>query len=268
MDENIDDLLKLAESMAHKAGTIMREYFDMTDKQIEIKDNKTPVTIADKKINDLVIETIAAEFPEHGVLGEEASSHNDRKKLWVCDPIDGTKGFILGIPTAMFSLAFVVDGEPVLAIMYEPLLDKMFTAIQGKGSWLNGKSNRVSTRDTLKGANIGMSSSTLVNKYGRKVFETVLGTGAKVVFVPGEVYRGGLTASGKIDAHIFPGLGAHDVAAEMLVVQEAGGRVTDLNGRNQRYDRQIHGAIVSNGNIHQALVDLLSDLKIETYLGY
>lgn len=270
MDENLDELLAWAEALAHRAGEIMRAYFDSStaDKRVEKKSDRTPVTIADKKINDLLIERVAADFPEHGVLGEEASAHENRKKLWVCDPIDGTAGFILGIPTAMFSLAFVVDGEPLAAVMYEPLLDKMFTAVKGKGARLNGNSLHVSDGDLLRDARLGVSSSTLKHPTGRAFFEALLSVGVKPVIVPGEVFRGGLTAAGKIDGHIFPGRSAHDVAAEKLIVEEAGGKVTDLFGHEQRYDGKIQGAIVSNGLIHQALVDQLAAFDPEKYLGY
>ena len=268
MNENLDELLKWAEQFARDAGKIMREYFELTDKQTEIKDNDTPVTIADKKINDMLIARVAADFPEHGVLGEEASDHADRQKLWVCDPIDGTPGFIYGVPTAMLSLAFVVDGVPQVAVMYEPLLDRMYTAVKGNGAHLNGTSIHVSTQNTLQNASLGTSGGTKQILQHEGLFSAIVAANTRSVFVFGNVFKGSLVARGRIDGFIFPGRSAHDIAAEKLIVEEAGGKVTDLDGNEQRYDGKIRGAIVSNGLVHDELVKLLAAEGVEGYLGY
>jgi len=266
--EELRSLLVWAEELAHSAGDIMRMYFYSDQKRIEIKSDETSVTVADKQINELVIAKVLSDYPEHGVLGEEASVHMDRSNLWVCDPIDGTKGFILGLPVAMFSLAYVVDGVPLIAVMYEPLLDRMFTARRGTGALENGVPIHVSDFDTLRGARIALSPS-LEYILGRDqpLVTSMLAAGIHMVPVTGEVYRGALTAVGKVDGHIFPGQAAHDVAAVKLIVEEAGGRVTDLRGNDQRYDQQIYGAIVSNGHCHDQLVKLIAEFGPEKYVG-
>lgn len=267
-DADLDALLAWAEQLARDAGDVMREYFNSSQKGTETKRDKTPVTEADKKINDKVIARVTQDFPHHGVLGEEASANADREKLWVCDPIDGTEGFILGLPIAMFSLAFVVDGEPMVAVMYEPLLDKMFTAIKGKGSLENGEPIHVSETDSLNGSNIAFSPR-LKQFFSQEAFyRPVVEAGVRDVLITGEAFRGGLTASGRIDAHIFPGRSAHDTAALKLIVEEAGGKVTDLRGNEQRYDQKTYGAIVSNGYLHDQLVKLVGDYGPEKYVGY
>lgn len=268
MSENLDELLAWAEQLARDAGAIMRAYFNLADKQVETKSDRTPVTIADKKINDLLIERVTTDFPEHGVLAEEGSANETRQKLWVCDPIDGTAGFILGVPTAMFSLAFVVDGVPLMAVMYEPLLDKMYTAIKGKGAQLNGAPVSVSDRNSLQGAKVGISTSPAQILRRKEFIEGLLTAGIEIVTIYGNVFKGSMIAQGRIDANLFPGRSAHDIAAEKLVIEEAGGKVTDLDGNEQRYDQKIRGAIVSNGRIHDDLVALIKAFGSENYLGY
>ncbi|HJP96343.1 MAG TPA: inositol monophosphatase [Candidatus Saccharimonadales bacterium] len=266
---NNETLLQFAVAVAHEAGSIMRDYAGKARESVQTKSNNTPVTEADTKINQLLIDRVQTQFPDHGVLGEEDSVHTDRSQLWVCDPIDGTAGFILGAPTAMFSLAYVVDGEPQVAVMYEPLLDKMFTAVKDQGAQLNGQPLQVSTTDSLYHASVGVTAS-VDQIFARKpFFDALIEAKAFISTVPGNVFKASLVSQGLMDAFVFPGRGAHDIAAEKLIIEEAGGKVTSLEGQEQRYDRAIRGAVVSNGGpIHDALVKLLKDYGVENYLGY
>lgn len=262
--------LAFATSVAREAGDVMRHYFNlsMSDKHVEVKADNTPVSEADKKINQLLIDCVAKTFPNHGVLGEEQSMHNERAELWVCDPIDGTVSFILGVPTAMFSLAYVVNGEPQVAVMYEPMLDKLFTATKGGGAFLNGEPVQVSARSSLQKANVGITASA-DQMFKREQFcKAMIADGARLSTVPGNVFKGSLVAQGRLDGYVFPGRSAHDIAAEKLVIEEAGGKVTSLDGEEQRYDGKIRGAVVSNGLIHEQIVQHLKDYGVEGYLGY
>ncbi len=92
--------------MAKRAGELMKQFY-RADQKVEVKNDNSPVTIADKTINQELISRVKERFPDHGVLGEEASWHEDRDIVWVCDPIDGTVAYILHLPTSMFSLALV-----------------------------------------------------------------------------------------------------------------------------------------------------------------
>lgn len=268
MNQDLNQLLEWAKSFAQDAGAIMREYYALADKSIEIKKDKSPVTIADKKINQLLIDQVQANFPEHGVLGEEQSLHAERKQLWVCDPIDGTAGFILGVPTAMLSLAYVEDGQTKVAVLYEPLLDKLFTAVLGGGAFLNGKPVQVSQTTSLSGASVGITAS-VKQMFDREAFcKALLAEGTYLSTVPGNVFKASLVAQGRMDGFIFPGRSAHDIAGEKLVIEEAGGKVTSLDGKEQRYDGPIRGAIVSNGRIHDALVQHMANYGVEDYLGF
>lgn len=260
--------LEFALALAREAGEIMLRYFAADDMSVETKSDSSPVTIADKLINQLVIDRVASSFPSHGVLAEEGSSHPDREELWVCDPIDGTKTYILGIPTAGFSLAYVVDGRPEAAVILDPFQNKLYSAVRGEGAQENGRPVTVTAATDLNGANIAGVYSYGQLKERRDFFDKCLDLGIKQLIVPGNVFRSTLVASGRIDGYIFLGQSAHDVAAAKLIVEEAGGKVTDLRGQEQRYDGKIYGAIISNGRLHDDLVGLVKDFGPDNYLGY
>ncbi|HEY4160585.1 MAG TPA: inositol monophosphatase family protein [Candidatus Saccharimonadales bacterium] len=257
-----------AEELARAAGEMMLASAHSDTLGIRLKLDKTQVTDADEAINAMVITKVAGQFPDDGVLGEEASAHADRERLWVCDPIDGTDLYILGLTGAMFSLALVEDGQPVAAVMYEPILDKMFTAVKGGGAFENRRPIHVSDVASLDGARVAFSPSYKRILPNRALYDAMVAAGVRLTPINGEAYRGGLTASGVIDGHAFPGRSAHDVAAVKLVVEEAGGKVTDLNGKDQRYDRKTYGAIISNGHVHDQLVGMLAKFGPENYIGY
>lgn len=245
----------------------MRQYFRSDAKQIDIKDNHTKVTIADKQINQLVIDRVGQSYPQHGVNGEEASVNEHLEQVWVCDPIDGTNGFITGEPTSVFSLAFVEDGVPTVAVVYDPYQDRLYSAIRGEGAECNGTRLRVSTRGMTTSTILGPGSFREVERT-QTFLRALADRGASVRTFGGLVFKGCLLAEGRVEGFVFPGRGAHDIAAVKLIVEEAGGRVTDLIGHEQRYDRPIRGAIVSNGVIHDELLHAVQDFGAEEYLGY
>jgi fructose-1,6-bisphosphatase/inositol monophosphatase family enzyme len=232
----------------------MRRYYLRAEKGIETKADKSPVTAADKEINDLLITRVSRTYPTHGVLGEEASTitalHTD---VWVCDPIDGTAGFILGVPTAMFSLAFVQAGKPMLGVAYDPFADRLFTAVHTQGAFCNGQSVHVDPRG-IDGALVAGPGSASGIFREELLYRDLIARGAIIPTFTGNVFKCTLIAEGKLHGRIFGGPGAHDIAAIKVIVEEAGGKVTDLEGNEQRYDRAINGAIISNGTIHQDLI--------------
>ncbi len=250
--------LKFAKNLARKAGKIMQEY-SSTEIDAELKNDDSPVTLADQKINDLVIDEVFSRYPKYGVLGEEASNFNGQEYVWVCDPIDGTAAYIINVPTSMFSLALVRSGEPIVALAYNPWTGDMYSAIKGQGSFCNDKAIHVSDKTFAQGAVIANSASGTSLQSQKKFLEmneAIEQMGGRIATVPGTVFKGCLVASGFIAGRLFPGDGAHDIAAVKLIVEEAGGKCTSLDGSEQRYDKPINGAIISNGVIHEELVKL------------
>lgn len=136
-------------SIAKEAGEIIRKNFTLGMKK-EWKEDQSPVTETDYRINTILIEQVQKEFPDYGVLGEEESYNEKAVNLWVCDPVDGTVPFSHGIPICTFSLALVKNGEPVLGVVYEPFMDQMYCAEKSKGAFLNGEKISVSGAIDIK----------------------------------------------------------------------------------------------------------------------
>lgn len=232
---------------------------------IERKTDHTPVTEIDRRINEFVISEVSAQFPEHGILGEEESFHNEREWLWVCDPIDGTFAFITGVPTSAFSLALAHHGEVVIAVVYNPWSDQLFSATKNGGAFCNDLPLQVSRRGSTDdfafiGATGSMSDhASPINSL--QAIKAMTSRGWKAVNFPGVAYKACLVATGQIDGAFYNYKSAHDIAAVSLIVTEAGGKVTDVHGQPQRFDRDIRGAVISNGLLHDDLVAFFTEVS-------
>lgn len=247
-----DKELEIAKNLAYLAGKIMLEYFD-GDQQKEHKVDGSEVTIADKKINRMVIEELDKHFSD-GIIGEEESTAGyGGGRRWFCDPIDGTKAYVQGLPTATFSLALVVEGKPVLGTVYDPFLDRLYYGQKGQGSFCNDKKLRVSA-ENIDGNFVGINNHFEKIIKDPKYFEMLVEMGAKTTPIHGTVYKGTLVARGKFVGFIEPGTNAHDVAAIQVIVEEAGGKITGVNGEILDYSQPFKHAIVSNGLVHDQLI--------------
>jgi fructose-1,6-bisphosphatase/inositol monophosphatase family enzyme len=258
MTTNYDKEKEAAISIAKEAGKIINEYFDI-DQQIEIKEDRTPVTIADKKVNSLVIERLAAVFPDDGIIGEEEStSEYGMGRKWICDPIDGTAGYTWGTPTAFFSLALVVDGSPVLGVAFDPFTDKMYVGQKGQPSECNGKMISVSSLPINQGtlAVTGSIKNLFRSLYLKKLIDDKI----KLACFSGAVIKGCLLAKGKFVGLIEPGVNPHDIAAIHTIVEGAGGKITSLTGEELTYLKPFKGCIVSNGVTHAQLMEYCKEI--------
>lgn len=256
-----DKELEIAKNIAYLAGRIILDYFDGVDQQREQKADGSELTIADKKINRLAIEELNKHFDD-GIIGEEESTAEyggDRR--WFCDPIDGTKSFVQGLPTATFSLALVKNDSPVLGVVYDPFLDRLYYAVVGQGSYCNQTKLKVSSAD-IEGSFVFLSSrlgDIIKNpEYAEKLIEM----GAKPASISGAVYKSTLVARGKFVGFTEARTNAHDIAAVQVIVQEAGGKVTGLDGNPLNYQRPFNNAVVSNGVVHDKILNCCQYLKI------
>ena len=241
--------------LAIKAGDIMLSNFTIGMK-MEWKKDDTPVTVTDKIINRLVIQSIEKEFPEHGVLGEEESAQKESEYIWVCDPIDGTAAFSHGYPTFVFSLALTKNGESILGVLYDPVLKRLAYAEKRKGAFLNGKTIKVSDQKKLNAqsfVNIDVDKSLI------RIHQPLIDKGCWVSVIYSALYPCLLVACGEFVGEIYEYSNPWDAAAAKVIVEEAGGRVTDLEGNDQRYDKEINGFIASNGLVHQELLDIIKN---------
>ena len=252
---NLEEEKKFAVSLAYESGKIMKKHFVSNDFGVYYKEDETVVTCADREINDLVIQKCTKKFPFYSVLGEEKSYLLQRDEyVWVVDPIDGTKPFSLGIPIATFAIALVEreTGQPVLAVVYDPFIDRLFVAQKGKGVTCNGRIIEVSED------NIGPKM--LFCGHGATI--DVMKNFKKVRFTPltlsSSIYMGMLVATGKVAVYIKSGGSPWDVATIKLIVEEAGGKVTTLSGNNRRYDTEDEGILASNGIVHEEILSYLN----------
>lgn len=259
MEETLEEYLDFAKKIAYTSGKIMCEFFYGKGPRISFKSDRTPVTEADLIINDSVINEVKRHYPTHSVIGEEKSLMNDSSYVWVLDPIDGTSMFTRHIPISVFSLALVVDGEVQVGVVYNPFLDEMYTAIKGKGAYLNGKQIHVSNKEY---GELGSSIDICMwngAKYDTLPLMKLMRTNNKTCQLGSTAHASMLVARGLISAEIFPGSshGQCDIAASSLIVSEAGGKVTNFHGYDQRYDQEIDGCVLSNGVIHDKILKLI-----------
>lgn len=247
----MDEYLNFARDLARRAGAIIKDSFN-DNLAVELKPDHSPVTEVDKRINKLVIEEIKAKFPEHGVLGEEASNSTGNEQYrWLCDPLDGTMAFIVGMKHVTFILGLLKDDELVLAVVYDPLEDKLYHAVKGGGAFCNDKPIHVSSQGLQDGYVLFEQSA-----FG--VYEKLIQAGALTEPVAGAGYRAMLLASGRCAAVVQGKSDHHDVGPCSLIIEEAGGKVTDFKGNKVDFSQPIgHGLILSNSACHQELADTL-----------
>ncbi len=235
MSLNIEEILDFACKTAKAAGECTLKYFK---KNVEIisKSDNSPVTIADREAELLMRKMIQEKFPDHGILGEEFERHNkDAEVQWILDPIDGTVGFIHGIPLYTNLIGITVKNEPVIGVINAPCLNEMVYAAKGKGAFLNGNKTTVRKTTELKNASLMTSDVQYFNEYGYKnSFEELLKK-VKTHRTWGDAYGHLMVASGRADVMLDPVLNIWDAAALLPVINEAGGSFTDLTG-NSRID--------------------------------
>jgi myo-inositol-1(or 4)-monophosphatase len=252
--------LTFAVKLAEEAGRIMKQSFALGVSK-EWKSDNTPLTEADLKINRLVIDAVKQEFPDHGVLGEEESSESTSDYVWVCDPIDGTIPFSHGIPVFVFSLALVYKGESVAGVLFDPFLDRLTVAERGKGATLSGKPIKVSDSKKISQTVVNLEGTNNEFCDANRLRAPLLQQGSKVTTIGSVAYSGMLVALGEMSAVVFNWPHPWDGAAVKVIVEEAGGKVTDLFGNEQRWDRPTKGFVASNGLVHEQVLDLIKESK-------
>lgn len=249
------DYQSFATELAYKAGEVMKDHFSLGMKRTW-KENNTPLTVSDTTINHFVIEAVNREYPSHGIVGEEESDLKQSEYLWVCDPIDGTIPFSHGIPLSTFSLALTQHGVPILGVIYDPYMDRLFVAEKGKGAYLNGEKITVSKSSEVKNKLLTIEASNRLSSFQDVRMDLAM-QGTKVLTMMSFIYSGMLVAAGELVGAIFAHKNPWDVAAVKILVEEAGGICTDLQGNDQRYDQEINGFVASNGILHEQLLALL-----------
>lgn len=240
---------------SRKGGAIALRYFE-TSVEREVKADKSFVTIADKKAEVAIMREIKKYFPDHGILSEESGeTAGDSKYQWVIDPIDGTANFINGIPLFAVSIALLEDGIPIVGVIYGPAGDSLYVGERGKGVRWNGKKVKVSdgkSKDALITFGPGRRDKERLNTFFFNAEN----------FVKSKRYLGcaaldlAYVARGGTEGFVCLGLKQWDYAAGVLLVEEAGGKITDFSGKPWVFGSDDY-FVASNKKIHGALLNLV-----------
>ncbi|OGI63512.1 hypothetical protein A2818_02640 [Candidatus Nomurabacteria bacterium RIFCSPHIGHO2_01_FULL_40_12] len=254
--ENKSPELEIAIKAALEAGRILEKYFE-TEILKEFKEDKSIVTLADKESEDVIKKIIWEAFPEHSIMGEETGhTKNNGVHTWQIDPIDGTRNFANGLPLFALSIALEYENNIIVGVVYNPATRSLFYAEKDKGAYLNGKKINVSTDDS--------SRAILVSGKGRSIEDRKLSrllmhnlpeqfTGLTVRDLGCCALDLAFLARGGVEVSIELGLHSYDFAAGVLLVQEAGGKITKLDGGVWKFPHNYF--IASNGVFHDTLVE-------------
>ncbi|MDH3335773.1 MAG: histidinol-phosphatase [Rhodospirillaceae bacterium] len=254
--ENLGELSFFALRLADLSGSIAMQYFRKT-LEIEHKDDLSPVTVADRQIEAAMRERIEEKFPSHGIFGEEHGKQNlDADKLWVLDPIDGTKSFISGMPTFGTLVAYLENGVPKIGVVDIPATDERWLGVSGQPTLFNGRECNVSSCRNLSDSVIYATSPDIFDGPGRDAFERVSARAAMRRF-GGDCYTYGLLASGHVDAVMEMSLEPYDYLALVAVIEGAGGTITDWQGKplTEKSDGRVIAAATKE--LHSEIISLL-----------
>lgn len=245
-------MASMALRAARAAGDIIVNAFADLDKlKVETKERNDFVTKVDKVSEKIIIASLRKAYPNHGFYGEESGLHpgknqgNDQGKdyLWIIDPLDGTTNFIRGIPQFAVSIACQYRGRLEHAVIVDPIKNEYYCASRGQGATLNSKRIRVSNRKSLEGALIGTGipfmhpSINHLDNY-LKMMAALLGDTAGIRRAGSAALDLAYVACGRLDAFWEIGLKSYDMAAGALLIQEAGGLISDFNGGSDFLDKK------------------------------
>jgi myo-inositol-1(or 4)-monophosphatase len=220
------------------------------------KADNTPVSDADLAVDEMLRERLIGERPDYGWLSEESvdnPSRLDAARVWIVDPIDGTRAFLAGTPEWTIAVALVENGQPVLAAVFNPATAEMFTARRGNGAYLNGVPISVTTPEDIAGCRMIATKGFFKHKVWTAPWPHTENTWFNSI-----AYRLALIAAGRADATLsLTGKSEWDIAAAALLVEEAGGQITDATGAALTYNKpspRMNGLVAAAPRLHDLLV--------------
>jgi len=257
----MNEYLKVAIEAAREAGAVLRAEF-YRPKQISYKGEVDIVTESDRRSEALIVARLREQFPSHAIVAEEGggAAAAGAKHCWHVDPLDGTTNFAHGYPCFAVSIGVVEDGEPLAGVVFNPVSEELFTATRGEGAYLNEERIHVSPVETLAQSLVATGFPTHHRKRSANInyyWEFTLRSHG--------VRRDGSAAldlcsvaAGRFDAFWEFNLHSWDTAAGILLVQEAGGIVTDFAGKPYRPGG--HDMLASNGRIHREMQEVAAGI--------
>jgi histidinol-phosphatase len=256
------DDLRLAHVLADDADSISESRFKALDLHVMSKPDLTPVTDADQAVEESIRRTLSRARSRDAITGEEQGSSGHSQRRWVIDPIDGTKNFVRGVPVWATLISLVVDDEVVLGVVSAPLLQRRWWASKGNGAWtgrslLKAVRCQVSDVRRLEDASLSYSSLSGWDERDRlDDFESLMRRCWRTRAY-GDFWSYMLLAEGAVDLAAEPDLEVYDMAALDIIVREAGGRFTSLDGTDGPFGGN---ALASNGHLHEAALSFLGSL--------
>ena len=256
--KDLSQEIAAAELAAREAGAIVMALYGK-DYDIREKSRGNPVTAADLEANRKIREIILERFPDDGWLSEEDLDNPKRRqvaRVWVVDPIDGTKEFIEGVPQFAVSIALVIDGRPAVSVVYNPAAKKFFRAASGQGAMLNDQPIHVTLRTELDGSLLIVSRSEPRRKF------TSFAEHCRIESVGSIAYRLALIAAGEADGTLtLRTIREWDICGGVLMVEEAGGLVLNGSGQQLVFNQESaahSGVVASNQTLTPPLQGMLA----------
>lgn len=253
--------LEFAKDLALEAGTVLEKYWGKLSSIEEKSASWDLVTEADRESEQVILRQIKTQFPDHQILSEESGHHEGKKTsyTWIIDPLDGTTNYTHQYPFVSVSIALAFEGRPIVGVVYNPILKELFCAASGLGATLNGSAVKVSKTGSLEKSLLATGFA-----YDRKeVSDNNYAEFCYVTHHSQGVRRGGsaaldlaYVAAGRLDGYWERGLKPWDIAAGIVLIQEAGGKVSSYEGR--ALDLDSGRILASNGIIHNDLQRALS----------
>jgi histidinol-phosphatase len=262
MVTNFTDDLRLAHVLADDADSLSMSRFLAVDLRVDTKPDLTPVTDADRAVEEGIRRTLGRARPRDAVLGEEQGSSGFSQRRWVVDPIDGTKNFVRGVPVWATLIALMVEDEVVVGVVSAPQLNRRWWAMKDGGAFtgrslFKATACRVSDVSRLEDASLSYSSLTGWDQRGRLDDFVSLIRRCWRSRAYGDFWSYMMVAEGSVDLAAEPELALHDMAALDVIVREAGGRFSSLDGREGPMGGN---ALASNGILHDTVLGFLGSV--------
>ena len=253
MGSVLSDRACTALGIVAEAGAIAKHWFEKASYRVDTKGDGSPVTQADLEVETFVRKALAEHFPDDGVLGEEfGESPGSSGNRWIIDPIDGTKSFVHSVPLYASLIAYEEAGEITFGAIDLPSAGSLTYAEKGAGCWRNGEPARVSDRADLSGSYV---MATWLEDWQPDTIRDLNAHGV-ILRTWGDAYGYAMVASGQAEAIVDYTTKAYDLAPMPVIIAEAGGRFTGLDGRSG-YDRG--NGLASNGLLHDSLLELVHE---------
>lgn len=259
------EFIDFANYLADISAQIAQQYFRSQNTGEITKEDDSPVTKADRGIEELIRKEIKKKYPHHGVIGEEFENTNiDADYVWILDPIDGTSSFIIGRPLFGTLISLTYKGESILGIVNQPITNERWVGVKNQGSFFQGKPVKTRQCHSISESVMCASSSFYFKNEDEYMFQELckLTKYQKIggVIYGGDCYSYASLASGFIDIVLDPGLQVYDYAALLPIIEEAGGIITDFQGNDLNLQSNVKLVASANKKLHEEVIKTINDL--------